>query len=100
MKNLYFLLTAGCMVFSQAQADTAYKSAQTKSQVEGRFLTAFWGETQFSHAFVDAFSDSEKTLKVGESGSVHIVDGVANASSNQNQTFSASIELSTTKTPD
>ncbi len=87
MKNLYFLVTAGCMVFSQAHADTAYRNAQTKSQAEGQYLSAFWKEAQTSHAFVDAFSDLRTELVIGESESVHMVDGVANASSNMNQTL-------------
>lgn len=87
MKNLYFLVIAGCMVFSQAHADTAYRNAQTKSQAEGQYLSAFWKEAQTSHAFVDAFSDPRTELVIGESESVHLVDGVANASSNMNQTL-------------
>ncbi|MEY3872335.1 MAG: hypothetical protein RLZZ296_1330 [Pseudomonadota bacterium] len=87
MKNLYFLVTAGCMVFSQAHADTAYRNAQTKSQAEGQYLSAFWKEAQTSHAFVDAFSDPLTELVIGESESVHMVDGVANASRNMNQTL-------------
>ena len=88
------------MVFSQAHADTAYQYAQTKSQAEGHYLSAFWENAQVSHAFVDAFSDSEKTLMMGESGSVHIVDLVANASSHKNQALSASLDLSITKITD
>ena len=86
MKNLYFLVIAGCMVFSQAHADTAYRNAQTKSQAEGQYLSAFWKEAQTSHAFVDAFSDPLTELVIGESESVHMVDGVVNASSNMHQT--------------
>jgi len=87
MKNLYFLVIAGCMVFSQAHAENAYRNAQTKSQAEGQYLSAFWKEAQTSHAFVDAFSDPRTELVIGESESVHLVDGVANASSNMNQTL-------------
>ncbi len=87
MKNLYFLVVAGCMVFSQAHADTAYRNAQTKSQAKGQYLSAFWKEAQTSHAFVDAFSDPRTELVIGESESVHMVDGVANASRSMNQTL-------------
>jgi len=86
MKNLYFLVIAGCMVFSQAHAENAYRNAQTKSQTEGQYLSAFWKEAQTSHAFVDAFSDPLTELVIGESESVHMVDGVVNASSNMHQT--------------
>ena len=87
MKNLHFLVVAGCLVFSQAHAETAYRNAQTKSQAQGQYLSAFWKESQTSHAFVDAFSDPRTELVIGESESVHLVDGAANASSNMNQTL-------------
>ena len=92
MRNLYFLLTAGCMVLSQAHADTAYQNAQTKRQAEGHYLSDFWKKTQANHAFVNAFSDPKTTLVIGKSNSVHIVDSVANASSDKNQTLSTSLD--------
>ena len=91
MRNLYFLLAAGCMVLSQTHADTAYQYAQTKSQAEGRYLSAFWEKAQTNHVFVNAFSDLKTTLVMGESGSVHLVDSIANASSDKNQTLSTSL---------
>ncbi len=87
MKNLYFLVVAGCLVFSQAHGETAYRNAQTKSQAEVHYLSAFWKEAQTSHAFVDAFSDSLTVLVIGESEPAPKVDGVANASSNMDQTL-------------
>ena len=89
MKNLHFLVVAGCLVFSQAHAETAYQNAQTKSQAQGQYLSAFWKEAQTSHAFVEAFSDSLTVLVIGESKSVVMVDDVANASSNMSQTLAA-----------
>lgn len=94
MKNLYFLMVLGCTAFSQAHADTAYRNAQTKSQAEGQYLSAFWKEAQISHAFVDAFSEPAKTLTMGKSGSARIVDFAANASIEDKQTLSASFDRS------
>ena len=76
------------MVLPQANADTEYQYAQTKRQADAQHLSAFWEKAQTNHAFVNAFSDPKTTLVMGESGSVHIVDSVANASSNKNQTLS------------
>ena len=87
MKNLYFLVAAGCIVFSQAYAQNVYQHAQTKSQAEGHCLSAFWKDAQTSHAFVDAFSDSLTTLMIDKSESVRTVDGIANASNNMHQTL-------------
>lgn len=89
MKNLHFLVVAGCLIFSQAHAETAYRNAQTKSQAQGQYLSAFWKKAQTSHAFVDAFSDSLTVLVISESVPMPMVDGVANASSNMGQTLVA-----------
>jgi hypothetical protein len=68
MKYLNLLLAVGCLAFSPAHADTVTSYAQTKSQAQGRYLSAFWEQAQLSQAVVDVFSDSAKTLVIDESG--------------------------------
>lgn len=93
MKNLYFLAVAGCMVFSQAHADTVYQRVQSKSQAEGRALSTLWVKTQTRHAFVDAFSDPQLALVIDESGTVRIVDSAANARIEKSQSVSAYLDV-------
>jgi hypothetical protein len=95
MKNLYFLLAAGCMVFSQAHADTELKHAQTKSQAEAHYLSAFWDNAQTSHLFVNAFSDSMTVLVMGGSESVSHLVSVANVHNDADPSVSAAFSRST-----
>jgi len=97
MKNFYFLSLAGCMIFSQAHADIAYPYAQTKSQAEDRYLSAFWQAAQTSHAFVSAFSDPSTTPAVDNDGSARIV---ANGSHVENRRVSASLDRPVAKIAD
>jgi hypothetical protein len=68
MKYLYLLLLAACMAFLPAHADTAYPHAQSKSQAEGQYLSAFWGKAQVSQTFIEVFYDATATLAVVDSG--------------------------------
>lgn len=78
MKNLYFLVVAGCMVFSQVHADTVLPYAHAKSQNDAHYLSAFWSKAQIGHAFVDAFSDSMAVLMINESEPAALLKNVAN----------------------
>jgi len=64
MKYIYLLITVGCFAFSPVNAESAYPYAQSKSQTQGRYLSAFWKEAQLSQAFVDVFYDSSNALPI------------------------------------
>ena len=77
-----------------AHADSANQSAQLQSHAGSYFLGTFWQEAQTSHAFINAFSDAMKTLVTDESGSLAIVESLANASHDQDKLSSVSFDQS------
>ncbi len=94
MRNLLLLAAVGCMFFSPARADSAHQSARLQSQAGSHFLSVFWEAAQSNHAFINAFSDSVKTLVADESGSLAIVESLANASHDQDKLSSVSFDQS------
>jgi hypothetical protein len=88
MKNLCFFIAAGCLVFSQAHAETQLQHTQTKNQDLGERLNAFWKEAKVNHDFVNAFSDSAKTLVISSPKTAQIVDLLSSDTPNDNQTLS------------
>jgi len=67
MKSYFLLIALGAMISLPAQAESAQPANTVhKSQVEKKFLNAFWSDAVVSQVFVDVFSNAQMTSQTLE----------------------------------